>query len=194
MNEAGFAVNNERPNRGDRPGPAKRSGRGSSYLVAASRLGLGAALALIVACGDASITPPADNLYGTWTWDGSSWRQQAGPEFANTIGSVVYDGNTRKILRVASPPVFDSGPTTTATWDGTSWALLKLDTSPPPGDNLAYDTARHRVVLFNGGGDTWQWDGTSWRNATPAFSPKWRHFPSMAYDEAHRETVLFGGG
>jgi hypothetical protein len=41
-------------------------------------------------------------------------------------------------------------------------------------------------------GDTWSWDGTTWhRVATSGPSP--RYFPALAYDPAHRQSVLFGG-
>ena len=66
---------------------------------------------------------------------------------------------------------------------------------------LAYDSARHRVVLFGGddcsgllqGGDTWEWDGTTWLQvATTGPGPR-GGATAMAYDRARGQVVLFGG-
>jgi hypothetical protein len=67
---------------------------------------------------------------------------------------------------------------------------------------MAYDSARHRVVLFggylsigNGGalqGDTWEWDGNVWaKKATTG--PSAREDTAMAYDATRGRVVLFGG-
>lgn len=81
----------------------------------------------------------------------------------------------------------------------------KPDRSPAarfsPG--LAYDGARHEVVLFGGAtfetglmtyfSDTWTWNGGTWKQVRPAHSPSPRAWPEMAYDEARHQVVLFGG-
>ncbi len=69
---------------------------------------------------------------------------------------------------------------------------------------MAYDEARHRVVLFGGHGnpfastglygDTWEWDGTSWTQLFPANSPPPLGGHVMAYCPARSRVVLFGGG
>jgi hypothetical protein len=63
---------------------------------------------------------------------------------------------------------------------------------------MAYDNARHRVILFGGAkgslglGDTWEWDGVSWTKvATTGPSP--RIYSAAAYDGVSRTVVLFGG-
>src|SRR5215213_4557437 len=70
---------------------------------------------------------------------------------------------------------------------------------------LAYDTKRSVAVLFGGtsswtqaGGwksinDTWEWDGNDWSQIHPQHSPSSRYSASMAFDEKHGVTVLFGG-
>jgi hypothetical protein len=40
---------------------------------------------------------------------------------------------------------------------------------------------------------TWTWDGTTWHLLHPATAPSARASTTLAYDEAHREMVLFGG-
>jgi hypothetical protein len=65
---------------------------------------------------------------------------------------------------------------------------------------MAYDAARHNVVLFGGLGgqglldDTWTWNGSSW---TPHLgmtaTPQARKSAAIAYDETRQQVVLFGG-
>jgi hypothetical protein len=82
------------------------------------------------------------------------------------------------------------------TWvyDGTTWTQQFPTTSPPSGSStgMAYDAARQKIVLFDGGG-TWTWDGSSWANALPVVSPSQLYGVAMAYDAARRQVVLFGG-
>ena len=88
------------------------------------------------------------------------------------------------------------------------WVQQTPSTSPTarafPGSAIAYDTARRQVVLFGGFdgspsglSDTWVWDGATWIDKTPP-NPANRPLPrvytaAMAYDEAHRQVILFGG-
>jgi hypothetical protein len=68
---------------------------------------------------------------------------------------------------------------------------------------MPYDAAAGTVVLFGGNSlgagpehlfaDTWTWDGTTWTKQAPAASPPARWRPSMAYDAATSNVVLFGG-
>lgn len=65
---------------------------------------------------------------------------------------------------------------------------------------MAYDQARHNVVLFGGVADqtllddTWTWNGSAWshRQGLTA-SPQARQRAAMAYDEVNRNVILFGG-
>lgn len=72
--------------------------------------------------------------------------------------------------------------------------------SPRGSHVMAYDSARHRLVLFGGIfdanilGDTWEWDGSRWKDVTPATTnPPPRAAAMMAYDAPSGEVVLFGG-
>jgi hypothetical protein len=64
---------------------------------------------------------------------------------------------------------------------------------------MAYDAARHEVVLFGGFdgtnrlGDTWTWDGSTWTREHPPTSPSPRAYFGMVYDAAMSKVVLFGG-
>src|SRR5262249_27217895 len=93
----------------------------------------------------------------------------------------------------------------TAGWDGSGWSVLA--SSGPQGrvgHALAYDLDRGLIVLFGGEqsklfgngpvfNDTWEWDGTTWMPRSPSPSPAARQGHALAYDEARRRTVLFGG-
>src|SRR5262249_54741256 len=63
---------------------------------------------------------------------------------------------------------------------------------------LAYDSDRHRVILFGGAdeskvcGDMWEWAGNRWTQVSQA-GPGPRTFPAMAYDSRRKKVVLFGG-
>lgn len=83
-------------------------------------------------------------------------------------------------------------------------------TAPAPriGAAMAYDATLGKLLLFSGvRGDTscqsastwilqdsWTWDGTSWAPLHPGSLPPGRSFGALAYDDARRMTVLFGGG
>lgn len=69
---------------------------------------------------------------------------------------------------------------------------------------LAYDSARERVVMFGGtsgfgfgpGGalhETWEWDGTTWSQLQPEHEATGAAYGTMAYDAAHRQLLQFGG-
>jgi len=53
--------------------------------------------------------------------------------------------------------------------------------------------------MFGGAGngaaaDTWIWDGENWTQKSPATVPIARYGHTMAYDAAHGQVVMFGGG
>jgi hypothetical protein len=63
---------------------------------------------------------------------------------------------------------------------------------------MAYDAARHVVVLFGGWNgadlnDTWEFNGTTWTAKSPATMPTARDAAAMAYDAVRQKVVLFGG-
>jgi len=76
------------------------------------------------------------------------------------------------------------------------------DEGPPGrfGNRLAYDSARHRIVMFGGFddatrerfGDTWEWDGSAWTQMASE-GPSGRTFHGMAFDSVRSKVVLFGG-
>ena len=89
-------------------------------------------------------------------------------------------------------------------WDGKGWTQLHPAHSPVAlsGHLMAYDEARHQVVLFGGAHglyekaqfrtDTWTWDGTDW-TLQPGTGPQSLEGQSMAFDPKSGTVILFGG-
>ena len=104
------------------------------------------------------------------------------------------------ITTMAVIPATASGATSTPK---STWTQLSPVSSPPGRSqtSLAYDPRMHRLVLFGGtatnGGfgpnDTWTWNGTTWSQLSPSTSPPAVFWPSMAYDGASGQLLLFGG-
>lgn len=92
-------------------------------------------------------------------------------------------------------------------WDGKTWHKISA-TGPAPRTfpSMAYDRGRRRLVLFGGNrvlfgtendtntflDDIWEWDGARWHEIKTA-TPSARAEACMAYDNARRRLVLFGG-
>ena len=99
--------------------------------------------------------------------------------------------------------IFASVMNDTWRFNGSRWIQLQPATSPPPGafTAMAYDPIRQETVLFITGsgapsgplGETWVWDGQTWTQRMPVFSPPARFAAGMAWDEATRKVILFGG-
>jgi hypothetical protein len=148
-------------------------------------------------------------LGDTWTWNGSTWTKQAPATSppARSGASMAYDAATGNIVLFGGAGshhhhgLFDD----TWTWNGSTWTKHATATHPSARNSasMAYDAATGNIVLFGGGGfgsgpdplgDTWTWDGSTWTKQAPAAHPSAAFAPSMAYDAATGNTVLFGGG
>jgi hypothetical protein len=93
----------------------------------------------------------------------------------------------------------------TWTWDGHGWTHVHPAISPPARASaaMAYDAARHRVVLVGGMGseptgkgmvelrDTWTWDGSSWTQEHPTLQPPAIQSMPMAYDPVSHLVIAF---
>ncbi len=66
-------------------------------------------------------------------------------------------------------------------------------------EECAYDSVRHRLVVFGGGrgsvimNETWEYDGVDWVRQSPPQSPPVRVAHAMAFDPGRGRVVLFGG-
>jgi hypothetical protein len=160
---------------------------------------------------------PCIDLDDTWTWDGTDWTQEA-PVTSSPPGrhdaQMSYDSSTESVVLFGGatgsncPSPTDCPPhDDTWTWDGTDWTLQTPADNPPARSDQAmtYDPVGQQVIVFGGCcleagpfydpmGDWWTWDGPDWTQQGVSTNPAAREWPSMVYDAARRNVVLFGGG
>jgi hypothetical protein len=101
--------------------------------------------------------------------------------------------------------MFGGAPNLGDTWIlRKQWSQLFPATSPSAraGPAMVWDGAAGNIVLFGGLeasgtylNDTWTWNGITWTRQFPPVSPSPREFNAggMAYDEATRTVLMFGG-
>ena len=145
-------------------------------------------------------------LGDTWLSDGHKWEQATknGPPRSDRW-KLVYDSERHEMVVFQHQFDFAGG---TWTWDGRRWEVPS-DVSPPDDPTFgvqplyAYDKAAKQIVAFFGPspnfakgvglpGKTAYWNGRRWI-APSGPQPMTRTNAAMAYDEASRQVVLFGG-
>jgi len=106
-------------------------------------------------------------LGDTWTYDGSTWTEQA-PAPPTLGASMAYDAMTSQVI------LFDSG---TWAYDGSTWTQQPSEGGPSDRNlaAMAYDEAIGEVVLFGGNdgvllGDTWTYYQTLLASQTISFT------------------------
>jgi hypothetical protein len=153
--------------------------------------------------------PGEDEFLGdTWIWVGGAWQQGATSPAppARSDHTVTYDSMRNvTVLFGGRRPGLTAGAhrrsDETWEWNGMGWELCTSKQAPPArwGHAAAYDSVRHKVVLFGGEGedglldDFWEWDGLNWSQIPMAATPPARADHSLAFDEARARLVLFGG-
>jgi hypothetical protein len=139
-------------------------------------------------------------LTDTWEWNGTRWRQIPITMPAQGIGDALLP-STRglEVLIVVS----DSSPGCPSGSRG-SLFLIQGDAAVPTAPSgpcvspMAPATAApNGFILYTGWNldepaTTWIWESSRWQRASSA--PPRRRGTAMAYDEARRRVVLFGGG
>ncbi|MFO0667216.1 MAG: kelch repeat-containing protein [Polyangiaceae bacterium] len=145
----------------------------------------------------------------TWTWDGKAWtervasRGQASPGYRSGA-SMTFDAKREHTLLFGGADVTGIPEGALWRWDGISWKHLSTNAGPEGKlrGALAYDRGSDVAVYFGGQtsfsdfttwNTTWTWDGTSWTAVNPTTKPMARMEHCMAYDEARKRIVLFGG-
>ena len=137
----------------------------------------------------------------TWTWNGLAWKQ-LDPMFPTPMFGVpmTYDPARQRVVMFGG---YDGSNLRSEVWehDGVRWKLI-VPTGPSPVvsafQNIAYcpdrKTILHLETLTNPPSSAiWEWNGKSWtKRSTPTWPP-WRRGASLAYDQARRRLVLFGG-
>jgi hypothetical protein len=149
-----------------------------------------------------------DGVPDTWEWDGRTWLQETPATSPRSGGAMAFDGAHGNILFCGGDGNRDDSLDTWG-WDGSTWLERTPAVSPSSrsGQEMAYDSARNRVVLYGGvrcppdsdcnspnlTGDTWEWDGSTWIERTPVVGPPARVEHAMAYDASRGRVFLFGG-
>lgn len=134
-------------------------------------------------------------LNDTWVWDGTNWAQRfpaTAPPPAWLHG-MVYDQARAEVILFGGGGI--PGFNATWAWNGVNWTQKAPATSPPPtaGASMAYHAAARVTVLFTQfDNTTWIWNGITWTQI-PTANPGARGGPSMAYDAARMQVVLWGG-
>jgi len=154
----------------------------------------------------------ASTQTGMWSWNGRQWFQLHPTTMPPPLSyfSMAYDSATNQLVlfggiqanQATNVPPYGH----TWTWNGNDWVEQHPVSSPPARSEatMAYDAAARQVVLFGGDAsapgfsssylaDTWTWDGNDWTVQHPSTVPPPRVQATMAYDNATRQVVLFGG-
>ncbi len=148
-----------------------------------------------------------NNLADVWEFDGTAWlpRTAAGGPGPHSSHALAYDAGRQRVLLFGGwDGVRILGETWE--WDGAASTWTQRTPAVVPaaryGHQLAYDSARQRVVMFGGYcgtgcvlADTWEWDGAAgtWTQRSPAISPPGRYSFGMCFDEPRQRVLLFGG-
>lgn len=152
--------------------------------------------------------PRATGRDKVWSWSGARWElvTDSGPA-ARSTGAIAYDVRRRRAVatggarRTANDSSFE---VIADSWEGgpASWRR-STGAEIPPRDHqsMVYDEARAALLLFGGipadragawPNDTWARQPEGWvRVATEGPAPRGR--TALAWDDARREVVLFGG-
>ena len=147
---------------------------------------------------------------GTWEWDGTTWSERAtAVDPANRMWHrMAYDARRGRVVLFGGSGVSMAGCegecADTWEWDGTTWSkVVDLGHAPTRrGAAMAYDRALGAVLLVGGEGpdcrdgscsDVWRWDGAAWARLDLAPGPAARTRHAMAWDDARREMVVYGG-
>ena len=156
--------------------------------------------------GNGGINPPV-RYSDTWTFSSAVGWSQLSPATAPSPrqgAGIAYDPTTGTVVLFGGRAGNSVYLNDTWTWDGVTWTRQFPPISPRGCEfdtqGMAFDRATENIVMFMGGNcspslaETWVWNGRAktWTQRFPPTSPP----PSdatIAYDEANRNVVLFGG-
>ena len=154
-------------------------------------------------------TGTAVNRSGTWLWQNNTWTRLAATGPSGRYGTAMtYDpAISNLVLFGGTSSSYGGGPGLSDTWlwNGTAWNQSAA-TGPSErfGAAMHYDPAVGEPVLFGGSGaaqgpnsttptGTWTFTGSTWTRQTPSITPQARFAPSIAYDSAQSQLLMFGG-
>jgi len=163
--------------------------------------------------GRSGCSPSAGQYVDTWSWNGTTWTQLHpkvdGPGEMAWF-SMAYDDATGQEIAVGA--YSGCGISTGMwTWNGTQWTPAPQNVVLPDAldsYSLAYDAASRTLILVgypvpsdddasqpsgHSGPETWSWNGSHWTLLHPATPAPAVENPSIAYDTATQQVVLYGG-
>ncbi|MCX5744238.1 MAG: hypothetical protein NT062_17250, partial [Proteobacteria bacterium] len=152
--------------------------------------------------GGKSTTGPTDD---TWETDGRAWRKltPATRPSARLALAMAYDEARDEVVMFGGAGTGGIAATNaTWLWDGSTWRSTTPAGSPSARSfaTMAYDAARHEIVMFGGitlpsdpVAPMWIWDGSTWTSRVTPVDLEGRIFPALAYDPVRERIVLFGG-
>jgi hypothetical protein len=143
------------------------------------------------------------NLNDTWEFDGTTWTQRAatGPVVVRQM--LQYDPARNQVILVAMDKdlktlMYRYDPAA-GTWTPLTPTTLPLCVNQA---SLDFQTHNNTVLLIGGScnnaqtvisDEAYEWDGTNWTKTTAILTADRHYGMAAAYDEARRDTVLFGG-
>lgn len=131
----------------------------------------------------------------TWTFDGATWTERhpaSIPPLNGSMEDMTYDAGTGAVVLLLQ---LTDGSVGTWNWDGANWVDQHPPVEPPASGQIAYDSARNRVIAQIATGprqaETWAWDGVTWKAMHPATeAPQgW-----LVHDPAMGTVVSYGVG
>ena len=139
----------------------------------------------------------------TYERSGTRWTASlTSPAPTNRHGpAMAFDPSTDNLILYGGYRYDQSAPyyQDTWLWNGTTWSQQHPSVNPGPrrGHRMATAPDRAVVYLFGGWGatnDLWAWSSPNWTRLSPSgTAPTARSDCGLAYDEARRRLVLFGG-
>jgi hypothetical protein len=149
----------------------------------------------------------------TWLWQNAVWSKvssQSNPPARNTT-HLSYDVSTECVLLFGGIGMDGTPLNDVWLWNGSTWTEQTPASFPTAvgGASMACNVAGKQVILFGGivgfdgvsgsnrvgtlSDQTWLWNGTSWTEQSTSSTPPARIGAQLVYDEAHQQTLLFGG-
>jgi N-acetylneuraminic acid mutarotase len=125
------------------------------------------------------------------------------------FSAMAYDKKLKKTVMFGGYNTQGNYLNETWTWDGTSWAQVKMKDSEAPGNRglmaMWYDPRLEKIVVYGGIGrpnldtkavryeDMWSFDGTRWAKLDVTTTPGRRLGAPFAVDPTTGKLLLFGG-
>ena len=150
---------------------------------------------------DATQATVTTNLYDTWEFDGTDWKQvgpTSGPQYVKPI--LEYDKARHQMLMMIeetttlTPHMYRYEP------DSGVWTEITGVTLPTCVNDaqMRYRDSTQTVILTGGvcsssSSGTFEWDGAKWTTLTPTLNAPFAAGAASAYDISRDQIVTFGG-